>query len=29
VFVAVLIMAVFFWLLDMFLGFVTRVLTGG
>ena len=29
VFVAVLVMAVFFWLLDMFLGYVTRVLTGG
>jgi preprotein translocase subunit SecE len=29
VFVAVLVMAIFFWLLDMFLGYVTRVLTGG
>jgi preprotein translocase subunit SecE len=29
VFVAVLAMGVFFWLLDMLLGYVTRVLTGG
>ncbi|MGI9247277.1 MAG: preprotein translocase subunit SecE [Steroidobacteraceae bacterium] len=29
VFVAILVMGVFFWLLDMLLGHVTRVLTGG
>jgi preprotein translocase subunit SecE len=29
VFVAILVMGVFFWLLDMLLGYVTRVLTGG
>ena len=29
VFVAILVMGIFFWLLDMLLGYVTRVLTGG
>ena len=29
VFVAILVMGVFFWLLDMLLGYVTRTLTGG
>ena len=29
VFVAILVMGLFFWLLDMLLGYVTRVLTGG
>jgi preprotein translocase subunit SecE len=29
VFVAILVLGVFFWLLDMLLGYVTRVLTGG
>lgn len=29
VFVAILVLGIFFWLLDMLLGYVTRVLTGG
>jgi preprotein translocase subunit SecE len=29
VFVAILVMGIFFWVLDLLLGYVTRVLTGG